>query len=57
MKKFLIDANVANAIGMYLMSRPMGEVEALVMELRHLQEWTPPPAPDAQKQPDDALMN
>lgn len=40
MQKFAIDANVANAIGIYLMQRPMGEVEQLVMALRALKPIT-----------------
>ena len=33
-KSFIVDGLTLHAIGQYLMSRPMAEVEALVVEIR-----------------------
>ena len=41
MQNFLIPANVLNAIGLYLMSKPMQEVEQLVQAIRACRPYDP----------------
>lgn len=41
-KHFLIPADLLHAVGLYLMARPMSEVEQLVNGLRQCQPHEPP---------------
>lgn len=45
-KQFLISAEVLEAAGRYLLTRPMGEVEALVNALRQSEPYEPPVEPE-----------